>query len=224
MCTDMKMCAQDVHDRPLATWFDGYDEVGFGPVLVGATPAPVLWRWCSLYQFYPISNKDELPTTESVVFVVSGLFMCLKDWTWIIFEEMMKLNSWTCFLMYFRKARLNHCPISMIEKIGTPARYMAIAAPDWIKCVPTSKWWMPSFVSPIATMPSLSRFETISDVLLIVLFLCRARETGESLLVPLYVRIRLTIKAQSLNGHMTGSDVLHWARLHVTAVILSITE
>ncbi len=82
------MCAQDVHDRPPATWFDGYDEVGFGPVLVGATPAPVLWQGCSLYQFYPISNRDELPTIESIVFVVSGLFMCLKDWTWIIFEEM----------------------------------------------------------------------------------------------------------------------------------------
>jgi hypothetical protein len=39
---DMKMCAQDVHDFPPATWFDGYAEVGFGPVLVGATPAPVL--------------------------------------------------------------------------------------------------------------------------------------------------------------------------------------
>jgi hypothetical protein len=59
-------------------------------------------------------------------------------------------------------------------------------------------------------MPALSRFATISDVMLIVLFLCRARETGESLLVPLYVRIRLTIEAQSLTGHMTGSDILHW--------------
>ncbi len=87
------MCAQDVHDCPPATWFDGYDKVGFGPVLVGATPAPVLWQLCSLYQFYPISNEDKLPTIESIVFVVSGLFMCLKDWTWIIFKEMPKLNS-----------------------------------------------------------------------------------------------------------------------------------
>jgi hypothetical protein len=35
-----KMCT----NRPPATRFDGYDEVGFGPVLVGATPAPVLRR------------------------------------------------------------------------------------------------------------------------------------------------------------------------------------
>ena len=74
------------------------------------------------------------------MFVVSGfVLMCLKDWTSIIFDEMPKLNSWTCFLMYFRKARLDHCPISMIEKIGTPARYMAIAALDQIECVPTSE-------------------------------------------------------------------------------------
>ncbi len=108
--------------------------------------------------------------------------------------------------MYFRNARLDQCPISMIEKTGTPARYMAIAALDRIKCVPTSDRWMPSFVSPMATMPSLSRFATISNVMLIVLFLCRAREMGESLLVPLYVRIRLTIEAHSLTG--TVSDFL----------------
>ena len=111
--------------------------------------------------------------------------------------------------MYFRNARLDQRPISMIEKTGTPARYMAIAAPDRIKCVPTSDRWMPSFVSPMATTPSLSRFATISDVMLIVLFLCRARETGESLLVPLNVWIRLTIEAHSLTGHMIGLSVFH---------------
>ncbi len=100
-----KMCT----NRPPATRFDGYDEVGFGPVLVGSTPALILWRWCFLCQYYPISNKDESPTIKSVLFVVSGwVLMCWKDWTLIIFDEMPKLNSWTCFLMYFRKARLDH--------------------------------------------------------------------------------------------------------------------
>ncbi len=98
----------------------------------------------------------------------------------------------------------------MMEKIGTPARYMAIAAPDRIECVPISEQWMPNFVSPIATTPSRRRLATISDVILIVLFLCLARETGESLLVPLIERIRVTMEAQSLTGHMIGSDVLHW--------------
>ena len=98
----------------------------------------------------------------------------------------------------------------MMEKIGTPARYMAIAAPDRIECVPISEQWMPNFVLLIATTPSRRRLATISDVILIVLFLCLARETGESLLVPLIERIRVTMEAQSLTGHMIGSDVLHW--------------
>jgi hypothetical protein len=97
-----------------------------------------------------------------------------------------------------------------MEKIGTPARYMAIAAPDRIECVPISKQWMPNFVSPIATTPSRRRLVTISDVILIVLFLCLAREMSESLLVPLIERIRVTMEAQSLTGHMIGSDVLHF--------------
>ncbi len=35
--------------------------------------------------------------------------------------------------MYFRKARLDQRLISMIKKIGTPTRYMAIAVLDWIE-------------------------------------------------------------------------------------------
>ncbi len=70
-------------------------------------------------------------------------------------------------------------PSAIMEKMRTLARYMAIAAPDRIECVPTSERWIPSFFSPIVTMPSLRRFATISDVMLMVLFLCCARETGE---------------------------------------------
>ena len=40
-------------------------------------------------------------------------------------------NSCTCFRMYLRKAVLDHLPISMIKKTGTPVRYMAIAAYRW---------------------------------------------------------------------------------------------
>jgi hypothetical protein len=46
--------------------------------------------------------------------------------------------------------------------------------------------------------------------MLMILFLCQARETGESLLVPLYARIRVMVEAHSLTGHMTGSVVLHY--------------
>ena len=98
--------------------------------------------------------------------------------------------------MYFRKARLDQRPISMRK-------------PDRIECVPISWHWIPSFVSPIATTPSFSRFATISLVMLMVLFEWRARETGEFVLDPSYVRIRVTIEAHSLIGHMMWSSVLH---------------
>ena len=40
--------------------------------------------------------------------------------------------------MYLRKASLDHRPIIMIEKVGTPARYIAMAEPDRTECVPIS--------------------------------------------------------------------------------------
>ena len=166
--------------RPPPTWADSYRRRGWvwTRFYLVPPPPPSFGDDASSIN-YPISNEDESPTIESAVFVVSGLLMCLKVCTSIIFDEMPKLNSCTCFRMYFRKARLDQRPISIMEKMGTPARYMAIAAPDRIECVPTSERWIPSFVSPIATTPSFRRFATISDVMLMVLLLCCARETGE---------------------------------------------
>ena len=60
---------------------------------------------------------------------------------------------------------LDHLPISMIKKTGTPARYMAIAAPERMDLVPISDLRMPSFVSPIATTPSRHKSAIISPVI-----------------------------------------------------------
>ena len=49
---------------------------------------------------------------------------------------------------------VDHLPINIIEKTGTPERYMAIAAPEQIDFVPISDRWMPSLVSPLVTTPS----------------------------------------------------------------------
>jgi hypothetical protein len=73
--------------------------------------------------------------------------------------------------MYFRKAVLDHRLISMIEKIGTLARYMAIDAPDQMECILISKRGMPSFVLLMATTPSQMRLAIISEVMLMSLFL-----------------------------------------------------
>ncbi len=50
---------------------------------------------------------------------------------------MLKVNSSICILMYFMKELLAHLPIIIIAKTGTPPRYIAIADPDLIECVPT---------------------------------------------------------------------------------------
>ena len=84
----------------------------------------------------------------------------------------MKLNSCTCFLMYFSKAVLDHLLICMIEKTGTPARYMAIAAPKRMDLVLISDWRMLSFVSSIVTTPSRHKLAIISPVMLMILLLC----------------------------------------------------
>jgi hypothetical protein len=166
--------------RPPPTWSDGHRRRGWvwTRFYLVPPPPPSFGDDASSIN-YPISNEDESPTIESVVFVVSGLLMCLNVCTLIIFDEMPKMNSCTCFRMYFRKARLDQRPISIMEKMGTPVRYMAIAALDRIECFPTSEQWIPSFISPIVTMPFLRRFATISNVMLMVLFPCCARETGE---------------------------------------------
>ena len=86
--------------------------------------------------------------------------------------------------MYFRKAVLDHLRIRMIEKTGTPARYMAIAAPERMDLVPISDRQMPSFVLPIVNTPSWHKSAIISAVTLMILILCFTRETGKFLFAP----------------------------------------
>ncbi len=154
-----------------------------------SNPTPAHWRCCSLYQIYPITSANELPTIDSTGFVDVWFWKCLKDWILIIFDGIPCKNYCTCFWMYFRKAVLDHCPISMIEKIGTLARYMSITAPDQMERVLIFKKKTPSFVLPMATTPSQMRSAIISEVMLMSLFLWQARDTDESVVVSLYERI-----------------------------------
>jgi len=71
--------------------------------------------------------------------------------------------------MYLRKAVPDHLPIRMIEKTGTPARYMAIAAPERMDLVPISDLRMPSFVSPIGTTQVCEHLPCFIDDLALVL-------------------------------------------------------
>jgi hypothetical protein len=112
--------------------------------------------------------------------------------------------------MYLRNAVLDQRPTSMIKKTGLPAKYITMAAPDRIDFDPILDLLIPSFVSPIATTPSRIRFTIISDVMLMILFPCFARETGEFGLVPLYEHICVTIDVQIFTGHKLTLFVFLW--------------
>jgi hypothetical protein len=200
-----KMCAgyREIPDKKFR------HGLGFGPTVNWFDPTPILSAMMLPLPTYTISNKNESPTMFSIGFVSVWFWTCLNDCTSIIFEEIPCDNFCTCFLMYLRNALLDHLPISMIEKIGTPERYMAIAAPKQMDLVPISDRRMPSFVSPIVTTPSRHKSAIISAVTLMIVFLCFTRETEEFLLVPLYGRILLVINAQIFTEHRSLSHVRH---------------
>ena len=75
-----------------------------------------------------------------------------------ILRETLCVNCSTCFLIHLRKASDDHLPIIMIENVGTPSKYMAIAAPDRIEWVPMSSFGKPSLFSPIAPAADRSLF------------------------------------------------------------------
>ena len=65
--------------------------------------------------------------------------------------------------MYFRKASLDHRPIIMMEKVGTSARYIAMAAPERMECVPISCPVNPSLSTPMSSTAERSFVRTVED-------------------------------------------------------------
>ena len=65
--------------------------------------------------------------------------------------------------MYLRKASEDHLPIIMMENVGTPSRYMAIAAPDRREWVPISSLVKPSFSSPMTDAAERSLFLAVLE-------------------------------------------------------------
>jgi hypothetical protein len=58
------------------------------------------------------------------------------------------VNASTSFHMHFMNELLDHRPIIIIVNSGTPPRYIAIAAPDHIECIPTLYFWIRRFALP----------------------------------------------------------------------------
>ncbi len=92
----------------------------------------------------------------------------------------------------------------MIEKIGTPARYMEIP-PDRIECVPILCRRISSLVSPMATTPSRMRFAIIFKVMLI----CEGQKRQVGPWSFLYMKGFLRLSTPELMGHKMGSDVCY---------------
>ena len=87
--------------------------------------------------------------------------------------------------MYLRNASLDQRPMSMIVKTGHSPKYIAMAAPDLIECVPIWSFVMPSRCSPIATTASRRALITCSDVTCVTLSLSKTAEMGVSAVVLL---------------------------------------
>ena len=86
--------------------------------------------------------------------------------------------------MYLRKASLDHRPIIMIEKVGTSARYIAMAAPDRIECVPISFPVNPNLSTPMSSTAEQSLVRTVDDEMVEIVSFRRIVLTVEVSSVP----------------------------------------
>ena len=77
--------------------------------------------------------------------------MCLWNWNLGIFWDTLWLNCFTYFLVYLRKASLDHRLIIVMLWTGHLPRYINIAAPDLIECVHVSSFLIHRISSPIET-------------------------------------------------------------------------
>ncbi len=98
-------------------------------------------------------GQDFLSRSVDEFFVIVEKFSFM-----IIFSLMPELNSFTCFLMYLKKASLAHLPRSMIVNTGTPVRYIAIAAPLLAEWSPIWEEVKPKTSGPSAVAALLSFF------------------------------------------------------------------
>ncbi len=86
--------------------------------------------------------------------------------------------------MYFIKELLAHRPIIMMAKTGTLLRYIAIADPNLIECVPTSRASMRGEDSPYAFTPSHRAFSTVLILICSILPLFYTADTGVASELP----------------------------------------
>ena len=74
--------------------------------------------------------------------------------------------------MYLRKASDDRRPMSMMVKVGTPSRYIAMAAPKQMEWVPMLLGWKPRRSLPTFLAAERSFLRTVED-LMVFSFLAR---------------------------------------------------
>ena len=121
-------------------------------------------------------------------------------WVSILVDTLWE-NCSTCFLMYLRKASLLHLPMSIIVKIGTLSRYIAMAAPLRMEWVPQSSALKPRTSSPMIVTAARNLSRIVLEETKRSLLLKKKVLTGVSFVVPGYERTRWTREAHVSTGH-----------------------
>ena len=132
--------------------------------------------------------------------------MCRNSRCSIILFETFRENCSTCFLIYRRKASLDQRPIIMIVQTGTSPKYIAIAAPDLMECVPISPRFKFKRSQPIDSIAASSAATISSEDTCSIPPPRQTADTGVSSSAPSYRRILRINAAQIFTGHNKSSS------------------
>ncbi len=169
------------------------------------------WRqWqCKLPPTFPVVLAlfgwfQTLGTSGETLAWLSGMYQ--KFWQDSIIFATFWLNSITCLRMWHRNALLDQQPINIIINIGHLSMYIVMAAPDLIKCVPTSSSFTPNVTSLIATTVSLNASIIWEDVTWSMIPFNRTFNIGEFLDETGYLIICRLMAAAALTGYRRRSS------------------
>ena len=137
--------------------------------------------------FGVLSEVWKTPFVDS--WIVISKLRTVKTFFFGILSDTLVYNWATCFWIYRRNASLFHLPMTIIVSGDTPVRYIYIAAPEQMKCVPI--YIGPNHNLPLPRIWSAARnFNRIPTEVIANLFSFRIHESVDLKFlcgsVPLY--------------------------------------